>query len=111
VTINEERHGKVAVLKPQGPVIGSDSDQLAEHIAKVLDENAGPIVLDASKIPFVDSRGLEVLVDATERLIRNGQVLKLAGTNDTLKEVLELTELASLFEQYDDAEAAVRSVQ
>ncbi len=111
VTIDEQRHGKAAVLRPEGPVIGADCDQLADHIARVLDENCSSVILDTSRVPFVDSRGLEVLVDATERLIRSGQVLKLAGSNDTLKEVLELTELASLFEQYDDTDAAVRSIQ
>lgn len=111
MNIEEQQHGDVTVLKPQGPVIGTDVDQLSDHITKVLDGNCHAMVLDASRVTFVDSRGLEALVDATEELIRHGQVLRLAGVSETLKEVLELTELASLFEQYDDADAAVRSVE
>lgn len=111
MNIEEKQHGEVTVLRPQGPIIGTEVDQLAGHIAKVLDGNCRAMVLDASTVTFVDSRGLEALVDATEELIRHGQVLKLAGANDTLKEVLELTELESLFEQYDDTDAAVRSIQ
>lgn len=111
MNIEEQRHGEVTVLRPQGPIIGTEVDQLAGRIAKVLDGNCRAMVLDASTVTFVDSRGLEALVDATEELIRHGQVLKLAGVNDTLKEVLELTELESLFEQYDDADAAVRSIE
>ena len=111
MNIEERRHGEVTVLRPQGPIIGSEVDQLADRIVKVLDGNCRAMVLDASTVTFVDSRGLEALVDATEELIRHGQVLKLAGVNDTLKEVLELTELESLFEQYDDADAAVRSIE
>ncbi len=111
MNIEEQRHGKVTVLRPQGPVIGTDVDQLGDHITKVLDGNCRAMVLDASRMTFVDSRGLETLVDATEELIQRGQVLRLAGASETLKEVLELTELASLFEQYDDTDAAVRSIE
>ena len=111
MNIEQQQQGEVTVLIPHGPVIGTEVDQLAERIARVLDGNCRAIVLDTSRVAFVDSRGLEALVDATEQLIRNGQVLKLAGANEMLKEVLELTELASLFEQYDDADTAVRSIQ
>ena len=111
MNIEEQRRGEVTVLRPQGPIIGSEVDQLAACITKAMDGNCRAMVLDASTVTFVDSRGLEALVDATEELIRHGQILKLAGVNDTLKEVLELTELESLFEQYDDADAAVRSIE
>ncbi len=111
MNIEQQQYGEVMVLKPQGPVIGTEVDQLAGRIAKVLEGNCRAIVLDMSRVAFVDSRGLETLVDTTEQLIRSGKVLKLAGANGTLKEVLELTELASLFEQFDDAEAAVGSIQ
>ena len=111
MNIEQQQYGEVTVLKPQGPVIGTGVDQLAGQIAKVLEGDCRAIVLDTSRVTFVDSRGLEALVDATEELIRHGQVLKLAGANETLKEVLELTELASLFEQFDDADAAVRGIE
>lgn len=108
MNITEQREGEVAIIKPQGLLTGSDADTLKSRLAAVLDD-PGRVVLDASEIAFADSRGLEVLVEATERLIRSGQALKLAGVNETLREALELTELATLFEQYEDVEAAVGS--
>ena len=109
--VAEQRHGKVTVLKPHGPVIGADADELGGQIAQAIQEGGGRIVLDASNVPFVDSRGLEMLVDATEQLIRTGQALRIAGANRTLREVLELTDLASLFEQFDDLETCVEGLQ
>jgi anti-anti-sigma factor len=110
VRITEQQHGKVTVLKPRGAIVGEEADHLGRQIAKTLQETGGTVVLDASGVPCVDSRGLEVLVDVTEQLIRTGQALKIAGANDVLREVLELTELASLFEQFDDVPAALGSV-
>jgi anti-anti-sigma factor len=66
-------------------------------------------VLDASAIQFVDSKGLEALVDAYDAIAQTGQSLKLCGVNETIRQVLELTELASRFEHFADVNAAVRS--
>ena len=57
----------------------------------------------------MDSLGLETLTDATEQLIRSGLTLKICGVNDDLCEVLELTELAPMFEQFECVEAGVES--
>jgi anti-anti-sigma regulatory factor len=38
-----------------------------------------------------------------------GQSLKLCSVNKTIREVLELTDLAAQFDQFDDATSAVRS--
>jgi len=108
VKISEREEGEVLVVQPHGPLIGSDAEEFAEHIGKLLDERGPRVVLDASKIAFVDSSGLEVLADATNLLIRNGQLLKVACLNATLQEVLELTELSAMFERYAELEEALQ---
>ena len=40
---------------------------------------------------------------------QSGQTLKICGANDTVREVLELTNLAALFEHFEDVNGAVRS--
>jgi len=110
VKIEEQQHGTVTVLRPQGSLTGPDAEQLAEHFAKVLGQSPGPIILDASQVAVVDSQGLEALVDATEQLIRTGRALKLCGINPTVHEVLELTELAPLFEQFEDVDTAIEGL-
>ena len=107
--IHEQRQGAVTVLKPAGPLAADDADQFKTRLDDVLRQSLGRAVVDASTVPFVDSRGLEVLLEATERLADSGQALKLCGTNETVREVLELTELSDLFEHYEDVNSAVRS--
>jgi len=46
-----------------------------------------------------------------EQLIRDGQTLKLAGASQTLREVLDLTEVASLFQFCNDVDAAVEALR
>ena len=55
------------------------------------------------------SLGLETLVDVTEQLSSSGQSLKLCAANKTLREVLNLAGVGSLFEHFDDVNTAIRS--
>lgn len=107
--IDETQHGQVTVLQPFGPLAGDDSSQLHGRLGAVVNSGCTGIILDASRISFVDSGGLEVLAEATEQLIRSGRVFKLCAANDIVSEVLQLTELHSLFEQFDSTEAALAS--
>lgn len=107
--IVEQRHGAVTVLKPAGPLIGPDAEQFKLRLVDTMTSSLGRFVIDASEVPFVDSRGLEVLKEATDDLSTSGQSLRLCGVNETVREVLQVTDLAGLFEHYQDVTSAVRS--
>ncbi|MFN7021800.1 MAG: STAS domain-containing protein [Phycisphaerales bacterium] len=107
--ILEQRQGAVTVLKPQGPLCGPDAEQFVHRVREVMGRSLGRFVVDCASIAWVDSRGLEVLKETTEQLSEGGQALRLCGCNETVREVLELTDLASRFEHYQDVGSAVRS--
>lgn len=107
--ITESRQGAVTVVRPQGPLAGGDAEQFKGHIAETLTRCLGRLVVDASGIAYVDSRGLEVLVDASDELAQGGRALRLCAANETLREVLGLTGLDERFEHFEDVTAAVRS--
>ena len=104
------KQGAVTVLKPTGPLTQADATRIQEHG----DEGAGeqPRAIrgrHVSAIPFVDSRGLEALVEVTEEMTKSGQTLKLCAPNKTVREVLNLTGSRPLFEHFEDVNTAVRS--
>ena len=107
--ILEQTQGAVRVLKPRGPLASSDADDFKLRAVGAAAETLGRVLIDTSAVPFADSRGLEVLAELSEELGQSGRSLKLCGTTDTVREVLELTELAGLFEFYEDVNAAIRS--
>lgn len=107
--INEHQQGAVTVLVPNGPVSLADAEQLRTVAMRVIENSLGRIVIDATGVPFLDSRGLEVLLDVTEKLNESGAALKLCGVKETVREIMELTDLAGLFEYYADVNSAVRS--
>ncbi len=107
--IEEHKQGAVTVLRPRGPVIGDDAKGLARRAHEVFTQTRGRFVLDAAEIPFVDSQGLEALLEITELLAPSGQTLKLCQAGETLREALNLTGLSDEFEHYEDAHHAARS--
>ncbi len=107
--VHEQQHGAVMVLKPDGPLAGADVEPVKGRLLQTLKENLGRIVLDASAVPFVDSIGLEALVDVTNEMAHSGQALKLCAVNETVRQVLELTGLSPQFEHFEDVNSAVRS--
>lgn len=107
--IGERREGAVTVIRPVGPLCLGDAEQFRRYCSEVLTRSLGRFVVDASAIPYVDSLGLEALADVADELAQGGQTLRLCGATETVREALELTELAPMFEQFEDTGAAVRS--
>jgi len=109
VEIEEHRQGAVTVLRPRGPLVGDDAKGLVQRAREVFRETRGRFVMDAADVAFVDSAGLESLLEVTELLAPSGQSLKLCQVNETVREALILTGLGDEFEHYEDAHHAARS--
>lgn len=107
--ILEQRHGAVTVVRPQGALLETDVNAFKRRVAELMQKSLGRFVLDASQIAYADSKGLEALMDISEELSQGGQSLRLCCANETLREVLELTDIAPMVEHYDDVGTAVRS--
>jgi anti-anti-sigma factor len=107
--INEQLQGAVIVLKPEGALVEGVAAAVKDRLLQALTSSLGRFVVDLSAVPFVDSKGLETLVEVTEELGQSGQVLRLCAANKTVREVLDLTDLAGLFDHFEDATTAVRS--
>lgn len=107
--IKEQTQGAVMVLEPDGALIQDDADQFKGRLTEALAESSGRVVVDLSSVPFIDSRGLEILVEVNDALSDSGRALKLCGINETIREVLDLTGLAIRFDHYDDTNSALRS--
>lgn len=106
---DENKLGAVIVFKPNGALTGADAEVFTTRFETTIGNAMGKCVLDAGEISYVDSRGLEALLDISDILADLGRSLKISHVNDTLRETFDLTRTAAAFEYYDDINAAVRS--
>ncbi|MCX5646202.1 MAG: STAS domain-containing protein [Phycisphaerae bacterium] len=107
--IQTQYRGAVLVVRPSGPLAGADADTFKTAIQGFVRENLGRVIIDASALPYVDSKGLESLADIAEELAHSGKGLKLCSANETIRQVIDLTGLAPQFEHFEDTNSAVRS--
>lgn len=68
------------------------------------------IVLDMSKVGFIDSEGLEFLLWARDYCDENNCQLRLAGLDENCSKILEITRLENDFSCYSELSEAVKSL-
>jgi anti-sigma B factor antagonist len=107
--MHHSKHGNVDVLAGDEPLTDETASQLDELFERRARVGQPHVVLDLSHVPFVDSAGLERLLDLRDRCLERGGRLKLAGPNHLVRDVLRLTEVADRFETYPSAVAAAGS--
>jgi anti-sigma B factor antagonist len=107
---------KVGVRETQGVTVVEVSGRLTlgEGVAKVRSElqpiiagGKRQIVIDISEVSYLDSSGIGLLVSTYATMNRLGGHLKICGLSNRVKDLLLLTKLFTVFEVYDNADAAV----
>src|ERR1700744_657903 len=58
-----DQHGDGAVFGVQGEIDLATAPMLRELLLEVLERQTGPVVIDLSQVPFMDSTGVHVLLD------------------------------------------------
>ena len=94
------KDGGVRVVLLQGQLDLASSGQVREALAAVGGET---VVADLSGLEFLDSSGIAALLAARSDVLREGRSFQLRGASGIVRQVLELTGLASLLEP-DDVE-------
>ncbi len=103
------RMGSVTVLAPREPIAQSEVEEFGVLFDEHRRKSGGRLVLDFSQVPYLDSRGVEVLWDVADRQREAGQATRIAAVPELCREILELTGLAEQLDLFDTPESAVRS--
>ena len=111
VRINAKEFGEVCLLEIDGEVDAEHAPQLKRAIAKAREDFARHFILDMSGVTFIDSTGLGVLISLMRHLNENSGKLKLAGLQDEVRSIFEITRLYKVFELCPNAEEALRDIQ
>jgi anti-sigma B factor antagonist len=108
VTIQEVDGVSVAGLNGR-IVLGEESWALREAVKGLLAEGKKKVVLDMSKVTYIDSAGLGILVAAYVSAKTQGASIRLCALGHKFREVLQITRLVTIFEVYDTPAAAIAS--
>jgi anti-anti-sigma factor len=108
VTAKNGQREDVTILLLQGPLTLPNTfnfrQDLSQHQPKVL-------IIDLTESPYMDSAGLGLLMNYYVSAEKNGRKLLLAGANERINALLQMTKVHLILKNYPtaaDAEASIR---
>jgi len=109
-TIKDELRG-IPVLACRGAMtVGGGADELDEAFENALNPAADGIVLDLTRLSYLDSAGIGAVVACSKKAAAAGVVMKIAlARSGPVRRIFELTQLERGFEIFDDADSAAAS--
>ena len=105
------QNGPVTIVDMKGKItIGSGDEQLRDIVHGLLDLGQKKILLNCEGVTFIDSTGIGEMV-ATYTKVKNRQgTLALLKLTSRIQELMEITQLMTVFDIYDDEPTAVSSL-
>ena len=97
------------VFTPEGAIDLHVSPEIRAALRELIDQQPARLVVDLSRVPYIDSSGLAVLIGAMRSLEDDGGIFMLAGLQQTVRTILEsarLHEYFLIFPTVDEALAA-----
>jgi len=108
--ISEQKQGDVLVVSLSGKVIGGpELMNLKTVFENAVNQDVRKVLLDLGKVSWMDSSGLGVIVSGHTTLSRAGGALKVLNVTKKIRELFIITKLITIFETFDDEQAALAS--
>jgi anti-sigma B factor antagonist len=110
MNITQRQVGDVTVIDVSGKItIGIGDVQVRDAVHVALGGGARNIVLNLKNVTTIDSAGVGELVSAYTTVTNRGGKLKLVNLPSKVNDILQITQLITVFEVYDDENAALES--
>ncbi|RLA94064.1 MAG: anti-sigma factor antagonist [Deltaproteobacteria bacterium] len=109
--IQVEKRGDVLVVKPLDKRLDAlIASEFKDRVLQCIDEEkVKKVVLDLSKVEFVDSSGLGAIVSILKHVIREGRLV-LCSLQKAVDELMGLTRLYRIFETAKDVKEALEVI-
>ena len=108
--MQDEVKGNAAILHLEGKVMGGpDATMFHGKLHELVSGNKKQVVVDLAKVEWMSSVGLGMLISALTTVKNAGGELKLANVTESIKSLLTITRLVTIFETHDSVDAAIAS--
>ncbi len=111
LSVNVRHAGGVTILEPKGKItIGVGDIALRDAVTDALDAGSTSILLDLNQVSTIDSSGIGEMVSAYTTVKNRGGRLALLNLPPKVADVLQITQLITVFDVFDNEAEAVASV-
>ncbi|MEE8430130.1 MAG: STAS domain-containing protein [Candidatus Desulfatibia sp.] len=107
--ISIKKVGVSRVVAPGESLTYQNCKELEDLVKGLVSQNQTRIILDCKNTPFIDSKGLELLLQLHTELKNRGGAIKITGLNAVCRDILLSTRLINVFFVYEDIAEGLRS--
>lgn len=101
--------GVISYIEPENPIANEGVKELKNIIEGCFKENEYKIVINLRSAPYIDSEGLELLLDTLKEVRKKGGSIKISDPNPICNDIMVAARFNTIFEIYSSAESAGRS--
>lgn len=106
--IDESREQPVIMMK--GRLMDKESaTDLSSALERLVQGGKNNLVFDMSKLEYLNSMGLNLMVNYLTKVRNAGGEIAVAGVSDKVSQLLVVTKLNTLFPVYDDVSTALNA--
>jgi anti-sigma B factor antagonist len=95
------------VLPLDGEIDLHVSPRVAISIAQIVKKKPDKLVIDLSRVTYIDSSGLAVLIEGMQNVEEYGGTFAIAGMQETVRSIFEIARLDQVFRIYPDVDTAL----
>jgi len=103
---HQELDGGIFVLKVDGDLDNSNSEQFLTDVEKLIEGGMTTLIIDCSCMHTITSNGFAVLLRLSHRARKQGGDLKLASPHGMVAQALHTMRLDVIFDVHSDVEQA-----
>jgi len=109
--IDRSKDEAIAILAVEGKLAGLEGrSAIQDKVREALKQNKKNIVVDLSRVSWVDSTGLGELIASLSSASKNDGKLVLAQIQAPVQSLLNMTNLTEIFETYETVDEAVKAL-
>ena len=95
------------VLPLEGEIDLHVSPAVAASLNGMIEKKPRQLVVDLSRVTYIDSAGLAALIEGMQKVEAYGGKFALAGLQETVRSIFEISRLDQVFRIFPDVDAAL----
>jgi anti-sigma B factor antagonist len=108
-TIDVRHSGTVSLVQLSGRLTSFESKAFREMIHGLLKSGHTNIVLNLTRLDYLDSSGIGELVRNYMSTVKQGGAMRVVGLAPKVEEILKVTQLYQVFPEFPDEASAMES--
>lgn len=102
------RSGARTILTPKDSLTHQNCKEVEALFSEAINQQKTEIIFDCKGVSFIDSAGLELLVETNKKLRSRGGILKMIALNEVCRDILVATRLITHFHVFTDIHEAIK---